>query len=1126
MLKKHDILAIQEHWLFNFQLQDLEKTFCSHFVHSKAVDDDNPLPPTQKPRGYGGVALFYSKDLNYTVKKLTTGCSRIVAVEVLTTPPLCICSVYMPSRNSKTNYSDKENYQQCLDQLEEIMDTFGGTHAMLILGDMNASLCKRQGNNQDVLLENFVKSNNLFCEQNGSETFFHPNKSDKAEIDYILFNDKCKQYLGNVTVDNRLSSNTSDHIPVVGTLFIQNRKTTNQKTKVVCKPKWDRCDKSAYRKMVRENLLSFDTFLPSTTGDFDILQPLSHLNAVLKRATTCSIPKHKSEVTVRQLQSRPWSESIHDAIKESRLAWWDWKKSGSPSDPTHATVQRKKIARKLVRKEQRQEAAKRRKDKIEEIMRSRNEPKTFYKLIGNQRKSSNSQLHSLVVDGKECETQDHIREGWATHFQHLATPMENPKFDQEYKQMVNADVEAIEILCKEESSRMEPVSEEEVSRALKRLNNNKAVDIMGLTSEHFKLAGREILEFLTSLLNYIIMTKSISVVLKEGILTPIFKKGDPSNPSNYRGITVTPVYLKILEHIINTRHNLIFHESQSRLQKGFTAGCSSLNAALILSECILEAGNNKRDLFVTTLDTQKAFDVVDQNSLLRKLYLDGIHGDDWLLLRDLYSDCSSRIKWAGELSHPINIMQGVRQGGVLSTSHYKRYNNPLLLQLEDRYSGTRIGSISIPHVTVADDLALISESKSDAQVMIWDADNSAGRERYCIHPTKSHILWYTKRKKNDTELGIVMAGEKVDTPSSTVHLGIVRNTSGQVDVEGKISLGRKTAYSLMGAGLHGGSGLKATLNGHIWSTFVIPRFLYGLEVQILKSSDIESLEKFQRKCLKQIQGLPDNTSNTACLALLGVLPIEALLHKNLLNMFVNMIRNENSVEYEIAKRQLVMKDTPRESIFTHIQSILDRYDLPSVFDLLNCPPTKEAWKSTLNHKINDMVQKFWRSDIESKSSTKYLNPNVLCVGSSHHIWSTVRNNIHDSRRAQIKCKLLTGTYILQANRAAFNQYAINPTCKLCNTAPETRQHFVGECAFFKEERKLYIEKLKTSPILSDQYIQSLCNPEFLTQLTLDATVIPGLKECDSEGLGSLELCTREYIHKIHVRRIVALKRIS
>ena len=85
---------------------------------------------------------------------------------------------------------------------------------------------------------------------------------------------------------------------------------------------------------------------------------------------------------------------------------------------------------------------------------------------------------------------------------------------------------------------------------------------------------------------------------------------------------------------------------------------------------------------------------------------------------------------------------------------------------------------------------------------------------------------------------------------------------------------------------------------------------------------------------------------------------------------------------------------------------------------------------------------------------------------------------------------------------------------------------MGECAFFNEERKIYIEKLEASPILSDQHIQSIPNPEFLTQLILNLTVIPDLEECDSDGLGSLELCTREYIHKIHVRRIVALKRIS
>ena len=166
-----------------------------------------------------------------------------------------------------------------------------------------------------------------------------------------------------------------------------------------------------------------------------------------------------------------------------------------------------------------------------------------------------------------------------------------------------------------------------------------------------------------------------------------------------------------------------------------------------MSECIFESSSNKQDLWLTTLDTQKAFDVVDHNSLLRRMYLDGINGDDWLLVKDLYTDCSSRIKWAGGLSHPINIKQGVRQGGVLSTSHYKRYNNPLLLQLEERYSGVKIGSISIPHVTVADDLALLSSLLAEMQVMVWDVEGNAGRERFFVNPSKSHTLKYPATKK-------------------------------------------------------------------------------------------------------------------------------------------------------------------------------------------------------------------------------------------------------------------------------------------------------------------------------------------------------------------------------------------
>ena len=69
-----------------------------------------------------------------------------------------------------------------------------------------------------------MKSNGLFCKQTGNETFFHPNKTDRTEIDYILLNDKSKSIVRNVAEDNGQTLNTSDHVPVIGTFKIHPRK--------------------------------------------------------------------------------------------------------------------------------------------------------------------------------------------------------------------------------------------------------------------------------------------------------------------------------------------------------------------------------------------------------------------------------------------------------------------------------------------------------------------------------------------------------------------------------------------------------------------------------------------------------------------------------------------------------------------------------------------------------------------------------------------------------------------------------------------------------------------------------------------------------------------------------------
>jgi hypothetical protein len=55
--------------------------------------------------------------------------------------------------------------------------------------------------------------------------------------------------------------------------------------------------------------------------------------------------------------------------------------------------------------------------------------------------------------------------------------------------------------------------------------------------------------------------------------------------------------------------------------------------------CLIPCTNHYREmsneLFIITLDAQKAFDKVNHELLFNKLYHDGIQGDLWILLRTL-----------------------------------------------------------------------------------------------------------------------------------------------------------------------------------------------------------------------------------------------------------------------------------------------------------------------------------------------------------------------------------------------------------------------------------------------------------------------------------------------------------
>ena len=101
-------------------------------------------------------------------------------------------------------------------------------------------------------------------------------------------------------------------------------------------------------------------------------------------------------------------------------------------------------------------------------------------------------------------------------------------------------------------------------------------------------------------------------------ITPVFKKGDCSKPSNYRPISLTSICCKIMEHIIlsfimnhSSTNNII-----SSCQHGFRPGHSCITQLLPFIEDILHAMDQHFQVDILLLDFSKAFDTVPHKRLL------------------------------------------------------------------------------------------------------------------------------------------------------------------------------------------------------------------------------------------------------------------------------------------------------------------------------------------------------------------------------------------------------------------------------------------------------------------------------------------------------------------------------
>jgi len=230
---------------------------------------------------------------------------------------------------------------------------------------------------------------------------------------------------------------------------------------------------------------------------------------------------------------------------------------------------------------------------------------------------------------------------------------------------------------------LEPVTILEVSNCLASLKCSSAAGHDDLKPDVIKNVIEWISCPLAHIINSIFQTSSIPDAFKFAVVTPVHKGGDAATLTNYRPISVLPVFSKVFERIFHTRlYN--FFQSHSVLcdqQFGFRKGFSTDMALLTAVDQItasLDSGHNVVGLF---LDLRKAFDTVDFEILLRKLSFYGVRGNALLLCRNYLSGRSQSVLYAGERSDILPVTCGVPQGSILGPLFFLVYINDMINSL-------------------------------------------------------------------------------------------------------------------------------------------------------------------------------------------------------------------------------------------------------------------------------------------------------------------------------------------------------------------------------------------------------------------------------------------------------------
>lgn len=223
------------------------------------------------------------------------------------------------------------------------------------------------------------------------------------------------------------------------------------------------------------------------------------------------------------------------------------------------------------------------------------------------------------------------------------------------------------------------VKPDEVSAQLQRLHNGRSQGQLAIPAELFKYAiippsadhpnpRHLLLEPLSAILSSMMQPAGVPTSINCSLVTPIFKRGDALQTTNYRPIAVTEPLLRLHGALLNTR--LIQATENDNLRADTQAGFRprhSVDHQLFTLQYLIDLQKARNQpLYVCFFDLKGAYDRVSRPQLWQILHQLGIPPRLLDAICSMYESATVTAKIDGRTGTAIPSLTGVRQGCPLS----------------------------------------------------------------------------------------------------------------------------------------------------------------------------------------------------------------------------------------------------------------------------------------------------------------------------------------------------------------------------------------------------------------------------------------------------------------------------